>query len=167
MKHEQTRIPGEDLSERQAHLEIDVVGVQFSLLLSWLLGKPSRIILALGCLVTVGLAMLALCWILAAAAPREQPRSRVGSPPLVADSSSVSANLPTGAGTLTQPFIVHTQADYDRIPPNAFFRDERPLGHGALGQKIPSQNELHTGAPEPEVRRATLISVGREQSTPK
>jgi hypothetical protein len=132
MKHEQTRMPGEDL------LEIDVVGVRFSPLLSWLLEKPNRIMLALGCLVTVGLAMLALCWILAAAAPREQPRSRVGSPPLVADSSSVSANLPTGAGTLTQPFIVHTQADYDRLPPNAFFRDERPSGHGALRQKIPN-----------------------------
>ena len=163
MKHEQTRMPGEDL------LEIDVVGVQFSLLLSWLLGKPSRIMRALGCLVTV--AMLALCWILAAAAPREQPRSRVGSPPLVADAqSSVSANLPAGAGTLTQPFIVHTQADYDRLPPNAFFRDERPSGHGALGQKIPNptgpQPEVRRALPV-EVRRATLISVGREQSTPK
>ena len=151
MKHEQTRMPGEDL------LEIDVVGVRFSLLLSWLLGKPSRIMLALGCLVTVGLAMLALCWILAAAAPREQP---VGSPPLVADSSSVSAPLPAGSGTLTQPFIVHTQADYDRIPPNAFFRDERPSGHGALGQKIPNptgpQPEVRRALPG-EVRRATLI----------
>ena len=150
MKHEQTRMPGEDL------LEIDVVGVRFSMLLSWLLGNPSRIMRALGCLVTVGLAMLALCWILAAAAPREQPRSRVGSP-RVADSSSVSANLPTGSGTLTQPFIVHTQADYDRLPPNAFFRDERPAGHGALSQKIPSQNELHT-ATQPEVRRARALA---------
>jgi len=48
-------MPGEDL------LEIDVVGVRFSMLLSWLLGNPSRIMRALGCLVTVGLAMLALC----------------------------------------------------------------------------------------------------------
>jgi hypothetical protein len=148
MKHEQTRTPGEDL------LEIDVVGVRFNLLLSWLLEKPNRIMRALGCLLTVGLAMLALCWILAAAAPREQLRSRVGSPPLVADSSSVSANLPTGAGTLTQPFIVHTQADYDRLPPNVFFRDERPSGHGALGQKIPNP----TG-PQPEVRRALPVEV--------
>jgi hypothetical protein len=155
MKHEQTRMPGEDL------LEIDVVGVRFSLLLSWLLGKPNRIMLALGCLVTVGLAMLALCWILAAAVPREQPRSRVGSPPLVADSSSVSANLPAGAGTLTQPFIVHTQADYDRIPPNAFFRDERPLGHGALRQKIPNptgpQTEVRLELFRWKERRAALI----------